>query len=342
MATSPKRPAGGRWRPLEARAEQALRPGASIEASELIRLIHEVNPSGHELNAEAERWRYQVKSRLQSLLIAKFKEHLEVAPLPDSPDVVSLLYRPQNRDACHAVVADLEEGARSWVRLTLDTQVKAAPPAFVARRKTSPAPNSDHPSTPEAYLRAGREAMALYDLELARENFARALELSDGATQPARALLGLLVDQLAMYGEAVELEAQFSSEALADSENRCLLGLAFAHLGVAAETTRMLKGIATDRAAEALVILARHALRQRETREAEQWVSRAQQAAPGHPEVVAVQEELKAAKATACRPLEEGLERLIAARNEAAIEQCAQGLVRTFPDGAVARRVLRR
>src|SRR5215471_16088411 len=72
MATSAKRPARGRWRPLEARAEEALRPGASIEAPELIQLIHEVNPSGHELKAEAERWRYQLKSRLQSLLMTKY------------------------------------------------------------------------------------------------------------------------------------------------------------------------------------------------------------------------------------------------------------------------------
>src|SRR5215472_3948022 len=77
MATSVKRPVRGRWRPLEARAEEALRPGASIEAPELVQLIHEVNPSGHELKAEAERWRYQIKSRLQSLLITKFKEQLE-------------------------------------------------------------------------------------------------------------------------------------------------------------------------------------------------------------------------------------------------------------------------
>jgi|GEM_PF-6056523 len=344
MATSAKRPARGRWRPLRARAEAALRSGASIEAPELIQLIHEVNPSGHELEAEAEHWRYQLKSRLQSLLITNFKEQLEVAPLPASPDVVSLLYRPQNRDACHAVVADLEEGARSWVRLTLDLQVNASPPAIAScrsRRKTSPAPNADHPSTPEAYLRAGREAIALYDLESARENFARALELSDGATQPAHALLGLLVDQLAMYAEAVELEAQLSSGAVADSEIRSLLGLAFAHLGEAAETTRMLKDMATDRAAEALVILARRALREGATSEAEQWASRAQQAAPTHQEVVTVREELKAAKASACRPFEEELERLIAAGNEAAIEQCARGLLRTFPESAVARKVVR-
>src|SRR5215467_14131927 len=344
MATSAKPPARGRWRPLEARAEEALRPGASIEAPELIQLIHEVNPSGHELKAEAERWRYQLKSRLQSLLIARFKEQLEVAPLPASPDVVSLLYRPQNRDACHAIVADLEEGPRSWVRLILDLQVKASPPPIVphrGRRKTTTAPSSDRPSTPEAYLRAGRDAIALYDLELAREHFARALELSEGATQPARALLGLLVEQLAMFAEAVELEAQLSSDALADSEIRCLLGLAFAHLGEAAETMRMLKDMATDRAAEALVILARRALRESATSEAEQWASRAKQAAPAHPEVVAVREELKAAKANACRPLEEELERLMVAGDETAIEHCARALLRTFPESAVARKAVR-
>jgi len=176
---------------------------------------------------------------------------------------------------------------------------------------------------------------------LAREHFARALELSDGATQPARALLGLLVDQLAMFAEAVELEAQLSSDALADSEIRCLLGLAFAHLGEAAETMRMLKDMATDRAAEALVILARRALRESATSEAEQWASRAKQAAPAHPEVVAVREELKAAKANACRPLEEELERLMVAGDETAIEHCARALLRTFPESAVARKAVR-
>src|SRR5262249_57546332 len=122
---------------------------------------------GHEVKAEGEGWRYQLKSRLQSLLIAKFKEQLEVAPLPASPDVVSLLYRPQNRDACHAIVADLEEGPRSWVRLILDLQVNASPPPIVphrGRRNTTTAPTSDRPSTPGAYLLAGRDAIAVSGL----------------------------------------------------------------------------------------------------------------------------------------------------------------------------------
>jgi len=92
-----KKPNHRRWLTLEERAEQALKPGAVPNAPDLILLIHEVNPSGRELNGEVERRRYRLKGRLQSLLISRFREQVEVVPVPESRDVVSLRYRPQNR-----------------------------------------------------------------------------------------------------------------------------------------------------------------------------------------------------------------------------------------------------
>jgi len=195
-----------RWPTLEERAELALKPGTAIDAPALIQLIHEVNPSGRELAPDVQRRRYQLKGRLQSSLILKFKEQLEVTPLPESDEVVGLRYRPQNRDACHAIVVDLDVAARSWVRLALDIGKDPPPspsvPAPARRRKSGPARTAaTELSTPEELLRAGGAAAAAFDFEMARECFDRALELSDGGAEAAQALLGLLVEQLAAYAD---------------------------------------------------------------------------------------------------------------------------------------------
>ena len=95
-----------------ARAEEALRRSHLVDAPGLIQLIHEVNPSGRELLPAEEQRRYRLKSQLQSLLIRRFREHLNVERL-DAIDVVGLRYRPHDRDACHAVVSELDEDART-------------------------------------------------------------------------------------------------------------------------------------------------------------------------------------------------------------------------------------
>lgn len=105
---------------LEAEAEAVLRRGGGVSAEELLRLIHAVNPTGGGLRPEVEARRYALKSRLQSLLVCEFKEDVAVEALRGREGVVGLRYRPKNRDACHAVIAELDDEARSWVQLVLD------------------------------------------------------------------------------------------------------------------------------------------------------------------------------------------------------------------------------
>jgi hypothetical protein len=88
-------------------------------AREMIALIHQVNPTGREVDkAEAAR-RYACKTRLQTLLVQRFAGELEVVR-DGGEGVVLLWYRYLGVAASHAVVAHLEEEARAWVELQLD------------------------------------------------------------------------------------------------------------------------------------------------------------------------------------------------------------------------------
>jgi hypothetical protein len=102
-----QRPAGRRLDPQDVLAGR-VRP----TAVELLDLIHRVNPTGRELPAREAELRYRQKARLQSLLVRSFAGEITVVPDPEREGTVSLLHRGRGRDACHAVIAELDEDAR--------------------------------------------------------------------------------------------------------------------------------------------------------------------------------------------------------------------------------------
>ena len=115
-----------RRRKTKAKQQQPLDPEEVLEGrveyrpEELFDLIHQVNPTRRKLPRKEEHRRYALKRRLQSLLVRRFgDEHLKVGTTVH-PGVVSLDHISGLRDACHAVLAELEPDARSWVRHQLD------------------------------------------------------------------------------------------------------------------------------------------------------------------------------------------------------------------------------
>ena len=176
--------------------------GRPLLARELIELIRDVNPTGRDLPAKEIARRYAQKSRLQSVLIRRFADDLVVAPDPDEPGVVSVRHRPLDTSACHALVNELDEDARSWVQreLDLEASVKAPSPAAPRRAERREVLSASEPAAlfevPEL-LRAGQDAVDAYDYELARTLFLQALERPDADADVAVALLALFVDHLA-------------------------------------------------------------------------------------------------------------------------------------------------
>jgi len=86
------------------------------EARELVALLRDVNPTGLGLDRRETARRYALKSRLQSVLVTRFRDDVEVRPEPHEPGVVLLHHRPTGLDACHAVIAELDDDARSFVQ----------------------------------------------------------------------------------------------------------------------------------------------------------------------------------------------------------------------------------
>src|SRR5438552_665869 len=101
-------------------AEDVLAGRVQPDARELLRLIHAVNPTGRDLAKDEIARRYDIKARLQSLLVRHFSGDLDVVADATDPGVVSLRHRYLPSDGCHARVAALDEDARSWVQLQID------------------------------------------------------------------------------------------------------------------------------------------------------------------------------------------------------------------------------
>jgi hypothetical protein len=167
-------------------------------AREIIDLIHGVNPTGREVDKREAARRYAIKTRLQSLLVERFSEELEVVP-DDKEGVVLLRHKYLGLAASHAIVADLQDAARAWVQLQLDLGVVAqawtSAPGELERRQLERGQarrRKGHRDRPHdrsrgqvvdgledpagaaelvAAMAEGRVALASYDYEAARDAF---------------------------------------------------------------------------------------------------------------------------------------------------------------------------
>lgn len=314
---------------VERAAEALLVPGR-VQATELVASIHAVNPTGLDLPPAVERRRYALKSRLQSRLILEFFPDLELEAV--SPGIIGLRYRPQHRDACHAVLSELTLDARSKVQFRLDTHDPGAPP-----------PRSSSTRSPRqtlTLLDEGRKALSEYDYEGARRSFEVALEGNYEDEAPALALLELLVDHLAAWDEALAVEARLDERQLTPPV-RTLLALAAAEAGAASECERLARELESPRLASAFCTLARQALERSDFGEAARLVGEASAFDASAPEIVALEAELARRKAAQREPAERALQSLLASGNEAEVERQAQLLLDRWPESAPARKVLR-
>lgn len=305
--------------------QQHIRPEALIEA------IHAVNPTGLQLAKGELSRRYALKSRLQSRLLREHFDDLELEA-GDEPGVIGLTWRPQARDACHAVVQDLDVDVRARVQLHLDTHEPAEAPRPAARAKTRTA---ERQAAAQTALDEGRRALEEYDFELARTKFEAALGGDDAA---ATALLELLVDQLAAWEDAVALEARLDETELTPRV-RALLACANAELGRTAECERLSAGLDDPRVIAAWLSLAKRAITEARHDDARALLSRARETAGATPELVALEAELARRRADERKPAEDRLAALLDARSPEAEEE-ARALLARWPDSAMARRAL--
>ncbi len=333
--------------------DDVLAGRAKVTAAELLALIHRVNPTGRELGAREAEQRYALKSRLQSLLVRRFGQELEVVPDPAHDGTVSIRHRGQDRDACHAVLDALDEDARAWVRFQLDigpvssTDAPRHPPPAErpsGRGRPPPAEEESPPSadaSPDSLLRRADEAIASYDYDRARQMLEQALATSGGAPEPAAALVALLVDTLGDDAGALALPSLLSRTALAHPDVRGLLGLAEARAGDPEQALAWLRGADDMKAADALAALTVRAAAAGDADHAEAHLSEMRRRAPLHPSLVGLSGEITRLRAAVRGPAEAALASLVAAGQEGEAEKKAAEILARWPESEAARRVIR-
>lgn len=336
--------------PLEQHAARVLSGGVRPSAAELVELIRQINPTGRGLPVTATQRRYQLKSRLQSLLLRRFGEDVEIRVEPGREGVVLLRYRGVERgDAAHALLLELDEDARSIVQHRLDTAgaaVHEVPPSMELLRSTSRArteKTASHPhsaaSTSEL-LRQGRAAMAEYDYESARAHFEAALRSSGGALAAALPLYELLIEHLAADEDALNLVSLLAAEAVTHAALRAQLALASARLGKQTEAERWLRGLDDAAAAPVWLALAQRALADEADEGAAACLERARALRAPTADLLRISESLADLRRVKWRPQEVELERCVREESVECVEAAARGLLKHWPESPAARRAL--
>ena len=245
---------------------EVLAGRVKITSHELIRLIHQVNPTKEGINDKKASERYKLKAHLQSLLIRQFRDGLLVEqPDPGNPQVVSLKLQYFDEDACHALLPELDPDARSWVQRQIDEAVSQGgaetgePPAGGLHRQSF----DDAAADKEEYsqnelINLGRQALAEYDYDACENYFYRAFTLSRGGVEAAITILEFFVDHLAAYEKAAALADSLSPPAKKDGDVKSLLALAAIRQGEIDRALEILGSQVQPRAAEVYLLGAKH------------------------------------------------------------------------------------
>lgn len=246
-----------------------------MTARDLILMIHRVNPTKERVGSKETSERYRLKAELQSLLIRRFGDRLVVEqPNPNQPELFGIRLRHFDEDACHAVIHELDEDARSWAQRQIDEMQFDRPATF----PESPTPDMSSPpreleqveeslSIPELLVR-GKEALEAYDYERTEAFYRRALDLSKDDIQPALALLEILIDHLGDYEKALALAESFSPSTMKQKRVRIWLATASARLNRIDIALELISRILEPEAAEVYCLAANHFIEQQDEKQA--------------------------------------------------------------------------
>lgn len=248
--------------------EDILEGRVSVTALELIRLIRRINPTKKDIAQMETEKRYKIKAQLQSLFINKFKNDLQVIPDPNDERLVSLKLKYFDENACHAMVSELDDPARSWVQMEMNLETvqypefqKSTPVPSGMEDTKSPAKtiNTQMPLKQEVYssdelLVLGAKALEAYDYNACEHFLFRAFSVSRGALPAAQALFEFLVDYLAAYERAIELWDSLAKESRKDSKVSAKLAMAMARSGRIEEALACL-GLSRDPSAMEVYVL---------------------------------------------------------------------------------------
>jgi hypothetical protein len=226
-----------KWNDYVSTSEHLLTSQQVPASLEIITLIKKVNPTRLSLDESDRERGYQVKHRLQSLLLEQYGDSFHLIPHPANPGIILIKHRLlPSIDACHADLAALSDQA-------IDRVESAAPLLPVRentkrRRKGQLRPGEG--LTPRDVLRKGQALLEEYEYAQAEEVLA-GLRARDGRDLPviARAAV-LLMEEIGAYQRCVETLLAQPRVVLKDRAIRELLAVAYHHGGCLPEARALL------------------------------------------------------------------------------------------------------
>jgi len=294
-----------------------------VTAHELIQLIHQINPTNKKKSSKMASESYRLKARLQSMLIRQFKDSLQVElPDPENTQIVGLCLRHFNEDACHALINELDDDARSWTQRQIDEGYAGGSidstefsPKFSSGHKqpsyqypqNDKAGKRDEALSEEELVNLGQKALEEYEYDACEKYYLRALDASHGGLEPALAILDFFVDHLAAYEKALAISELFSTSTEKDKRVKSLLALAAAHCGQVEKSLDYIDRISDPCVVEVYLFAVRHFIQQGDESRAAELLSvlKSYENADSKPEIDELETKIISLKAKKIEPVEE-------------------------------------
>jgi hypothetical protein len=338
MAREKKKRASKRIRP-----EDVLEGRVKVDALELFRLIHRVNPTNRPLSRQEAQRRYEEKHKLQSFLVLNFGEDHVVVSRAEKEGVVQFDHPSGIFDACHAPLAALEPEARSLIQRRLDMAGDGEDDVL---RLPDPGGGADEGS--DDPLVAARRAVAEFDYANAERLLTKAFDAGRGDVPLVVELLALKVETLGLDEEALALRPRLAAAALDDVGVRSLLALAAARHGHGELAEKLASGLgnrgtATSqvRRAAAYAALAARAVEAADEAAARRWLAELVDCDPFHEGIATVRAGLERLARAGMRAAETELDELYREGGCLEAAAAARTLADRWPDSELARRILR-
>lgn len=199
---------------------------------ELISLIKKVNPTTACLSETQRLKGYEIKSRLQNLLLEHYGETFRLVPHPLNAEIVLIKHAAlPSIDACHTPLAALSNKALNQALSGAGPAAQVAPKKARKAKKEAPEPAG----TPRELLKRAQEFLADYDFAAAEEILS-SICITDRDDIPTveKAVLAL-VEEMGAYQQAVALVMAQQHQFLRDPRLRVLLARAYHLNGAFAE-----------------------------------------------------------------------------------------------------------
>ncbi|GFO60113.1 hypothetical protein GMST_24380 [Geomonas silvestris] len=207
---------------------------------ELISLIKKVNPTTVCLSETQRLKGYEIKSRLQNLLLEHYGETFRLVPHPLNSEIVLIKHAAlPSIDACHTPLAALSRKALDQALSEAEPVAQVAPKKARKANKEAPEPAG----TPRELLRRAQEFLAGYDFAAAEEVLC-SIRITDRDDVPTvERAVRALIEEMGGYQQAVDLVLAQQHQFLRDPRLRVLSARAYHLCGAFAEARAIFDGL---------------------------------------------------------------------------------------------------